>query len=809
MNVSERHSPTRFAEVGTFTLLWIGVVILFFWRHLFAGASLLTLDVLHQGYLPWAAAGSPFDPQNHFESDSVNLLLQYKTLGAEALYQPYWNPYSMGGVPEYANPYASHFALWNWLFAIFPASQAYLGMVIAHFGIAAGGMYALLRTQGVAIAWARFGALAFAFSGPMITMSMRWWVPGALAWGCWALWSMERRKAWTPLFLAFAILEGFLQTTVFLGIATLGWSFALPSARREKLLRWALDWSVACGIAAIALVPQLEYMLHDIAKGQSRISHEGFEKSLMERLLSIPFLFGAWLPEVWGTVRTLDLTKLIRTHLQDFAPFFGTITVTLTVLSCHARVWQARPVARGWLVLLMLGLVLPIFTPLDRVLYFRFLIVAVWGAIGLAVHFASGLEEAEARESGRRALRRASLVLGGVAILLSAMLVAWAGARGFGPFSEIIGSFELGFLSNVSERAREAGGIFPSRFPEWISARASRWLGSWRGFTEGPLSLGLTGVLGLSTAAFWFWMASREKVGFRVGARVATALVVFQLAVFGARWFPAVDVARYPPPTPTDQADWVTSIRRSVGDGRLLVEGVHPGRREIFPNNLGSLLQIATLNGFDGLKPFTVLQLVRGSADYRGLGVTSVLRFNDAPVSAQAEAVEAFGEIALDRLRSPLGLARIVSGYEWADNPEQALQRAWSLGFDGPSVVLEAEKSVGRLGFASSPGAQGEAQTVRRTPNLVELKLRSDRPGLLVVAETWYPGWRAEVNGNVAPVLRAQRALRAVEIPAGESTVIWKFEPVSYRLGMGISFAMLSLWAGLMLWHRRAQRAFL
>jgi hypothetical protein len=783
-----------------FGLACAGLILLLFWQHLFQGASLLTLDVLHQGYLPWAKSGVVFDPQNHFESDSVNLLLQYKTLGAEALYRPYWNPFSMGGVPDYANPYASHFSIWNALFALFEPSTAFLWMVIAQLVVAASGMYALLRSQNVSPGWARIAALAFAFSGPMLTLSLRWWVPGAMGWACWALWSWRTRKPWAPVFLALAVTTGFIQTTVFVGAMTLVSALASDD-RRLGVLRWARDWCFALGISAIALLPQLEFMLQDLAKGQSRVAHTGFQKSPLERLSSILFLFGAWIPEVWGTVRTLDFTKLIRTNLQDFSPFFGTIVVTLSALACVARIWRVRPVARVWAILLLIGLVLPILTPLDQFLYFRFLIVAIFGAVGLAAHYATSLEDRQFHAVSAPWLKRASWALGISSIGLSVLLLVWAFLHQLG----WIDHAERSAIEAILAKARDSGGIFPSRFPEWMSARAIRWIESWRALGEGALSLGFTGVLGLASAALWFREMSFRRTRLPILAALALGLVMLQLAVFGARWFPAVNQAQAPLPHEATLEPWVKSVRAGVGEGRLYVDGIQAGRREIFPNNLGSILKIPTLNGFDGLKPFTALQLARGPEDLRGLGVTAILRFADSPQSPQTESREILGEVALDRIRSPLGIARVVSGYELVQSPDVALQRAWQLGFEGESVVLESKGlKDGSPSAASNPGARGTAQLTHRTHNGLEIEVQSDRAALLVMAETWYPGWRVEVNGKDQPVWRAQRALRAVEIPSGMSTVRWRFEPPSFRIGFVISlFSLLAFSAFLLVMRSR------
>ena len=80
--------------------------------------------------------------------------------------------------------------------------------------------------------------------------------------------------------------------------------------------------------------------------------------------------------------------------------------------------------------------------------------------------------------------------------------------------------------------------------------------------------------------------------------------------------------------------------------------------------------------------------------------------------------------------------------------------------------------------------AAEEVQITHYGSNQITLAVASSTPGLLVLSELWYPGWQATVNGGPEPVLLANRALRAIPVPGGQSTVVLRFTPFSWRLGL-------------------------
>jgi hypothetical protein len=103
---------------------------------------------------------------------------------------------------------------------------------------------------------------------------------------------------------------------------------------------------------------------------------------------------------------------------------------------------------------------------------------------------------------------------------------------------------------------------------------------------------------------------------------------------------------------------------------------------------------------------------------------------------------------------------------------------------------------------------KGYVEILDRTPNSLVLRVSTPADGLLVLSEVYYPGWRATVNGQTAPILRVDYALRGVPVPAGQHRVEFFFRPATFAWGAAISGITLGVVAiaGFWVWTRRNRK---
>ncbi len=76
-----------------------------------------------------------------------------------------------------------------------------------------------------------------------------------------------------------------------------------------------------------------------------------------------------------------------------------------------------------------------------------------------------------------------------------------------------------------------------------------------------------------------------------------------------------------------------------------------------------------------------------------------------------------------------------------------------------------------------------EARVERFEPHLIEITVRAQGRGLLVLSEVYYPGWEATVNGAPAQIHKVNGLLRGVVVPAGNSRVTFRYRPRSVFAG--------------------------
>lgn len=267
------------------------------------------------------------------------------------------------------------------------------------------------------------------------------------------------------------------------------------------------------------------------------------------------------------------------------------------------------------------------------------------------------------------------------------------------------------------------------------------------------------------------------------------------------------------------------SVRAATGDGRLVrydrsLAGTSDVERLLRPG-LAQAAGIADLTPWIVFQPRTLVELW-AAADPSSVWRSGIARATSiaALEGRVADELRITCVLARERLDSPRlepssmldgfvvhrraaarPLAALVPALVACDDDDAVLRR---LVADEPGACTTADE-LRRHGLAG--GAADARETPlhwrRAAPDRLEVDLAGGAAGFVLVREQWAQGWTALVDGNDAPVLRANHALRAVPVPAGARVLELRYRPSQLHLGAVVS--LLAALALLVVW--RLERA--
>ena len=65
--------------------------------------------------------------------------------------------------------------------------------------------------------------------------------------------------------------------------------------------------------------------------------------------------------------------------------------------------------------------------------------------------------------------------------------------------------------------------------------------------------------------------------------------------------------------------------------------------------------------------------------------------------------------------------------------------------------------------------------------------MKSEDAGYVVLSKVWYPGWKAELDGQQIKVIRGNYLFTALAVPAGNHELRLVYRPASFYVGAMVS----------------------
>ena len=708
---------------------------------------------------------------------------------------PLWNRHMAMGFPLLAAFQPGAFYPPHVIFLILPFFPALRAIFVVHFLIAAIGAFKLCRSWSYSYYLSIAGALLFTLGGTVVSLSNLANHFQAAVWLPFAVLTAERLARspswknflWFTAILTLQLLAGspeiFIVSTLLVLLAALGLNSSLRGLSTKKvLIVFAAAGILVAGLAMAQLLPTLE-LFFESRRQQPIPAQEALQWSLHPSLLLNLFFLD----------KEIDLTTALglRFFFRREAPFF--ISYYLGAISFFGIVlWLRFSEIREKIIVLSLVaaslvVAMGIHTPLYPFLYRN---LTILGALRFPEKFffftyvlllyvtLRGLHALFSEKQGS---------LGKWLVVLAPTAVAWLGIY-FVFRSDLEGAGR--FI------AQHLGGVSPdyaqSKMIAGVLLNLERQLALYAGLL---LLLVLSKTKKMRPALSEFLMVAIVFVDLSSAHRgllfpLAPEFVTTKDRVIE---FPESEPKRlfyYPSPQNLHPSSLTAQGQPSFKEATALAfQNLLPNAGVLFGfdymqeiDALARRPYVDFLRFANQLDPRSQIQLLRS------FNVAYLISFS--PLSTEGiTLVKHFPEYLswLYRIDGPVPRAYVVGKSAAEKNSAQILRRLSNVGFDPAKEVILDEP----IAISPTRPLAATAKIVRYQHTAVTIQTSANDRGVLVLADSYYPGWKAYVNGREEKILRANLFFRAVPISAGHHTVEFRYEPRSFTIGLAISLTTL------------------
>jgi len=760
------------------------VAAAFMSRALLSGGVVLPGDLIFSWY-PWArVAPSDFRSSNPILTDPVTIFHPWRIFTLHSAPPgeiPLWNPYVGGGAPFLGNGQSQILFPFNLLYYVLPfhlASTLSLVFVLFFAGLF---MHAFMRHAGIG----RFGgivsALSFMFSGTMILWLQfplgfaAMWAP-AIFLACERIIASIKVKDIGILAIpvGLQLLAGHAESSFLcLGSALLYTLFGAYLQRQESgralriILYFALGTTLGAGLAAVQILPFYEYLV---------LSHAYRARGSVEWYFLQPeFIVTNLIPNFFGNPVAHNYWHTLWNYNAINGAYVGSVSLLLALMAYFNKRQRSRAIFFYALALLSFAVVykvpgvyeaaraIPFLGLMDTT---RLLFIA---AFSLSVLAGFG---ADALSSGKVG-SRAALVLS-----VGLVLATYIG----------LSVAVLLFLSHGIAVVLSA----VARLPADVVYSLIRYEGEnlvW--FTL------LTIVAGLLS-----WLHAKYARTHSSRALLQVAMVIAILVGsfgFGFGYNPVVSSSSVYPTYPVTPAIQLLrndhSIYRIIGVGCCtlppniaMIYGIHdfrmpPSADGLTPETYARFQEVAVGPDFDNPENWNIPLLSLANVKY----ILTPPGFSSERLPSSVR--RAYNGSDMEIYFNPALVPRafIVFKTVVAESNVEALSTLQTVDLRKTVVLTEPVN----LSQHEEPSL-GEATILEYANTRVIVETRTSQSGLLIVTDTYFPGWSAYIDDKPTEILQVDYAFRGVVIPPGRHVVEFSYQPASFRLGLIISIASLS-----------------
>lgn len=139
----------------------------------------------------------------------------------------------------------------------------------------------------------------------------------------------------------------------------------------------------------------------------------------------------------------------------------------------------------------------------------------------------------------------------------------------------------------------------------------------------------------------------------------------------------------------------------------------------------------------------------------------------------------------VQRVPGALGNAWFVENVEAVNSPDEEIAALSDFDASSTAVVDVSKFPVEKRNYSAN---NATIELTEYQPNYLKYEYQAAQTGLVVFSEIYYAaGWQAYLDGQPVDHIRANYVLRAMQVPAGQHTIEFRFEPSSYKIGNTVS----------------------
>ncbi|MDP4235387.1 MAG: YfhO family protein [Bacteroidota bacterium] len=783
------------------------VLTLTFSPYIFDGKTFLPSDLFDTMTSPSNAEYKPPQAQNHYIFDGLAQAYPYKILTQQALRDgnlAYWNPHILAGYPQYAESLANNFDIFNLLLLWFNPLDTILLQTILELFVAGIGMVLLLRFFGVN----RLVNIAFAGAYMLNTM----FITSAhyrctIASFCWMPFVVlmllrfyhygnKENLLFASMFLALSFLGGNFQTSFFAAAIVSVVLIGYPSKQQEHSLFARCGFVILVGLlsfvlSAVMWLPSLELLFQTLFHGGSLNSTNVYDEyTIRQRILSLPLLITFVFPGITGNAQSFNLKKIAGVDIMNFSGAIGYLPMLFAIWGSY-RLWKSKHL-RPFILLILGSILLPIATPLFAILYHRFFIVASFAMciIG-AVTFHSFVDNSTTRREFRSYFRWTNIFFASMTVLLL-IACGYLALMHDSVYPRIV-KYVAGMIP---------GSAFGTGNESWMYGRIEKTL-QYYSLTSLGLWIPIVAAVVLAVLLSSY---SNGRTSKRTLRMLIVPFSLIGLVVFTFDWLPALDQKKFPI-YPDNKI--VQYLREDTLHGRYATWRDGSKDPYLMPENNSVVYGLNDIHGYETLSVRSMSIFFRkmvhtDTLDLRLLGLANVryvLTGKREVTSSNLRKLYSADSMTIYENLRALPRAYFAFKSKVVPSDKEASAELLRPDFDGSTALFTSENPPDNLESVSS--GQAKLAFGRSENELVSINAVTDSKCILILTDTYYPGWKCYVNGLQRNCYRVNQFMRGVVLEPGKSEVVFRFEPDIFKAGAGLTAVGILFTIGGIVFSRR------